>query len=358
MERLKKWMVLAALPGWGSVRVKKFVESSGSLDLAWNRAKNRVDGFSAAVEQIKKEIEFGEHCGDWSISWESAYYPVLWRSIVGAPVIVHGRGRKEAANSQIFAAIVGTRKCCEESSQRAHSISEMLSDRNWSVVSGLARGVDAAAHRGALFAKGTTLACLGHGLDRMYPAIHKTLANCIVNNGGALLSEFSRGSKIAPWQFAARNRLVVGLSEAVIVIESPLKGGAMVSAACAIESGRDLWVYRPKQWSSRWGGNQMLIRAYPDAAWSNPEELMLRMGLAVASRSSRAMNREKVPEALQPVWASLVGSSGKSLNQLMIEHEASREQMTRRLFLLELCGKIQRLPGGWYVPLLSGRRQG
>ena len=346
-------MVLAALPGWGSVRIKKWVASAGSLELAWEQAKRGVVGFSDTVERIEKVIHSGQTQGEWAISWESPCYPSSWRWIADAPLVVHGRGRKEACNSGPFAAIVGTRKCGEDAAQLALKISEMLVDRQWSVASGLAFGVDAAAHRGALFGNGTTVACLGHGLDRMYPSAHRLLADSIVKKGGALISEYLRESKTFPWQFAARNRLVVGLSEAVVMVESPLKGGAMVSATCAIESGRDLWVYCPKTWTPRWEGNRSLIQAYPETAWSAPEELMERMGLARDSRSSKSGDRENVPKALRPVWISLVGSKGKPIEQLMSEHNATRDQMAKRLFLLELCGKVQRLPGGWYVPIVS-----
>tara|TARA_B110000503_G_scaffold59986_1_gene95487 strand:+ start:1574 stop:2644 length:1071 start_codon:yes stop_codon:yes gene_type:complete len=355
MDRLKKWMTLAALPGWGSIRVKKYVASAGSLDLAWEKASHVTEGFWETAHQIEETMERACVRGDWSISWENPAYPVAWRSIADAPVAVHGRGRKDIVNAGTFAAIVGTRKCCEISAQLSFKVSGMLVERGWSIASGLAQGVDAAAHRGALFGNGTTVACLGHGLDRIYPACHSSLADSMVNREGALLTEYLPGSRTAPWHFAARNRLVVGISQALVLIESPIKGGAMVSAACAIDSGRDLWVYRPKHWTRRWEGNQALIEAYPETAWSDPEQLMDKMGLACSNQRRSNSNQEHVPEALRPLWLSLVGSSGKLLDQLMLEHSATRSQMTKRLFLLELCGLAQRLPGGWYVPLNSVR---
>jgi DNA processing protein len=357
MNRLRKWMTLAALPGWGSVRVKKFVASRGSLDGAWDYAAREVAGFSNAMTRIEQAIQMADDRGDWSISWEDPSYPARWRAMPDAPVVMHGRGRDDIGNSNPFVGIVGTRKCSELAANLAFKISGMLVKQGWSIASGLAHGVDAAAHRGALFEQGITVACLGHGLDRIYPNAHRRLAHSMVKNEGALLTEYLPGSQPAPWQFAARNRLVVGLSEALVMMESPKKGGAMVSAACAIESGQDLWVYQPKQWSRRWEGNQALIEAFPDTAWSDPEDLVGRMDRAIANRTPPKSKEAHVPEALRSVWLSLAGSSGKLLEQLMLEHQATREQMTRRLFLLELAGKVQRLPGGWYVPLVSARGQ-
>ena len=353
MERLKKWMTLAALPGWGAIRVKKTVASLGSLESAWNRAAITVDGFDQTMRRVEQAVACANDRGDWSISWEDPRYPSAWRSLADAPVVLHGRGRKDVGQVGPFAAVVGTRKCCEEAANVAFKISRMLTDQGWAIASGLARGIDAAAHRGALYENGTTVACLGHGLDRIYPIAHEKLAHSMIQGGGALLSEYLPGSLSAPWQFASRNRLVVGMSEALVLVQSPRKGGAMVSASCAIESGCDLWVYRPKTWGRRWEGNQNLIEAFPDAAWSDPEELMERMGLALSIRSRSTQEEMQVPFVLRPLWLSLIGTSGKLLDQLMLEHNLTREQTRKRLFLLELSGKVQRLPRGWYVPLVS-----
>lgn len=346
-------MTLAALPGWGTVRVKKAVSSLGSLDVAWERAAHSIGGFDQAARHVEEALSRTRERGDWSMSWEDPHYPAAWRAIADAPVVLHGRGRKDVAQAGPFAAIVGTRKCCEEAAKVAFRISRMLTNQGWAIASGLARGVDAAAHRGALYENGTTVACLGHGLDRIYPKAHEKLAHSMVQGGGALLSEYLPGSLSAPWQFASRNRLVVGMSEALVLIQSPRKGGAMVSASCAIDSGCDLWVYRPKRWGKRWEGNQNLIEAFPDAAWSDPEELMERMGLALSLRSRSVQEEMQVPPTLRLLWLSLVGTSGKLLDQLMLEHHLTHEQARKRLFLLELSGKVQRLPGGWYVPLVS-----
>ena len=102
-----------------------------------------------------------------------------------------------------------------------------------------------------------------------------------------------------------------------------------------------------------WEGNQNLIEAFPDTAWSHPEELMERMGLALSMRSRSTQEEMQVAPTLRPMWLSLVGTSGKLLDQLALEHNLTREQTQKRLFLLELSGKVQRLPGGWYVPLVS-----
>lgn len=351
MNRLQRWVTLGAMENWGPVRARQFVEAAGSLDRAWAKIRRHHAGFQSAYQKANSALDMQEKEGYWAISWEDPSYPRRWRTWRDAPLAIFGRGEKASWNHRKFVAIVGTRKCCEASARISFQTSQTLSQSGIGIASGLALGIDAAAHRGSLYNQGTTLACLGHGLDRMYPKRHQGLANAMVSNGGTLLTEHLMGTGPARWHFASRNRLVVGLSEAVVLIQSPAKGGAMISAELAVESGVDLWVYRPPDYAARWAGNWALLEAYPEAAWSHPEQLMQRLG--VFSKRAIADDEEALQKELRPLWRALIGTSGCQVEELARVLNESMEAIQGKLFMLELQGKVERLSGGWFVPLIS-----
>ena len=140
-------------------------------------------------------------------------------------------------------AIVGTRKASMSGMKAAFNFSKDLVASGYTVVSGLAMGIDTAAHSGALSSSGKTVAVLACGLDNLYPAVNKKLASSIIQNGGCIVSEYSPGETPLKWRFPARNRIISGLSEAVVVMESPVKSGALITADFALEQNRDLFFH-------------------------------------------------------------------------------------------------------------------
>ena len=130
------------------------------------------------------------------------------------------------------------------------------------------------AHRGACYGGGVTVACLGGPLRRFYPREHQKLAEKIIMQNGALITEHANDAEVYPWHFAARNRLIVGLAQALVLIQSPLRGGALISAQLALDSGVDCWVYRPdnvKETGERWAGNRKILEEFPDMGWHSME---------------------------------------------------------------------------------------
>jgi DNA processing protein len=175
------------------------------------------------------------------VSWRSPEYPPLLREIYDPPVLVYYLG--SLPNPELpLVAIVGTRKPSPKAAAQAFDIAKELAIQGISVVSGLALGIDAMAHRGNVEGRARSIAVLGSGLDRIYPSSNRGLAWRILETGGGLLSEYPPGTGPYKWNFPARNRIISGLSRGVLIIEAPQKSGALITAGFALEQNRELWV--------------------------------------------------------------------------------------------------------------------
>jgi DNA processing protein len=187
--------------------------------------------------------------------------PPLLRAIHDPPARLYVRGDPELEIlARPAAAIVGARTCSPYGAQVARTLARELAGAGVVVVSGLARGVDAEAHRGALDAGGTTVAVLGCGVDRDYPAAHAELARRIGDSGGLVVSEYEPGVEPAPWRFPARNRIIAGLCVATVVVEARERSGALITADFALEEGRDVLAVPGEITSALSAGTNALLR--------------------------------------------------------------------------------------------------
>ncbi len=205
------------------------------------REKWRPEEWAAGAERDLVWLDQSEENG---VVWRGCRdYPELLSSLshTRPPFLLYYRGRLSGL-SRRTAAVVGTRTPSRMGRQGAYRMGAELAARGWTVVSGLARGVDGAAHAGCRDAGGITAAVLGSGPDRIYPGEHRRLAGRILEQEGILLSEFCPGERPAAWHFPARNRIISGLSEAVLVAEAPRRSGALITADFALDQGRELAV--------------------------------------------------------------------------------------------------------------------
>ncbi len=175
------------------------------------------------------------------VAYGEAAYPPLLREIADPPTVLFYRGVLSDPEKPL-AAVVGTRLPSAEGARAAYEFGRDFGRSGIAVVSGLARGVDAMAHRGNADAGAPTVAVLGNGLDSVYPASNRELARRIIEGGGALLSEYLPGTAALKHHFPARNRIIAGLCRGMVVVEAPAKSGALISADFALDQGRDLWV--------------------------------------------------------------------------------------------------------------------
>jgi DNA processing protein len=215
-------------------------------------------------------------------STDSAYPPLL-KETVGGPALLYARGALPRPEDTCVA-IVGTRKATKEGMALARETGETLARKGIVVVSGLALGIDGAAHEGALRAGGRTAAVLANGLDSVYPRQHEQLAKRILEGGGCLISEYPEGTPSYPSQFLARNRIVSGLSVATVVIEAPLRSGSLATARNAIEQGREVFIFPGDTRNRNYAGSHALIRTGARLVTS-AEDILEDLGFASGESS-------------------------------------------------------------------------
>jgi len=175
------------------------------------------------------------------VSWNESDYPPLLREIYDPPSVIYYRGKLPNPQNPLLG-MVGTRKPSQQASEQAYKIAGNIGRFGVSVISGLALGIDAMSHRGNLISGAPGYAVLGSGIDEIYPSANRPLAKRILDSGGAVISEYPPGVPPSKWSFPARNRIIAALSRSVLIVEAPVKSGALITAAFALEQGKDLWV--------------------------------------------------------------------------------------------------------------------
>ena len=270
-ERLKYWLALTRLKG-----VKKKVLRSVLEELDGPRAifeetgeglKEIDKGLSKALavpvdwEAIEREFDTLETLGAEIITMDDPAYPTLLRSTFDPPFLFYALGSMDPAsiNQTATVAVVGTRNATHYGLRTTRRIAEELTRAGVAIISGMARGCDSAAHRGALDANGRTIAVLGTGIDIAYPVENRGLYEEIVDTG-LVISEFPTGSSPLPRNFPIRNRIISGLSLGVLVVEAPIRSGAMMTARLALESGREVFAVPGKIDSLKSAGTNKLIK--------------------------------------------------------------------------------------------------
>ncbi len=213
----------------------------------------------SARERSERRKEIVEVCARQEITlWEGTKIPYL-REIPDPPLVLYSRGRFVVEESARVA-VVGARRATEYGLRCALHFSHTLAEKGCTVVSGLARGVDTAAHRGAIKSGGKTWAVLGHGLDRIYPAENRGLAVQVLETGGALFSEYPPGVPPLPQHFPRRNRILSGLSQAVVVVQAALGSGSLITAHHALDQNRDVYVVPSRFDDVSFAGGHSLVQ--------------------------------------------------------------------------------------------------
>ena len=220
-----------------------------------------LTGESWTISQIRslaeKDSSTAVKLGIRIVSWRESSYPPLLREIFDPPALLFYRGLLPNPEKPLVA-VVGTRRPSSQASARAFFFGRELGEAGISVVSGLALGIDAMAHRGNIEGKAPTIAVLGSGVDQVYPPSNRTLARRILETGGCILSEYPPGTAPLKWNFHARNRIISALARGTVIVEAPEKSGALITARFALDQGRDLWVDSASIRSRRGGGTARL----------------------------------------------------------------------------------------------------
>jgi DNA processing protein len=304
------------------------------------RAASRLDD----ARRIRQEVAAA---GMLAVAWNAPEFPAALLTLGDAPPALWYRGSLDCLLAPAVA-IVGSRAATAVALEAASRMAAGLAALGITVVSGLARGVDSAAHRGAL-TTGRTVAVLGSGIDRIYPAEHRPLAREIAVNG-AVISEYPPGAPPLPFHFPMRNRLISGLSRAVVVIEAAEDSGSLITAACALEQGRDVMAVPGNVLSGRNRGGHALIRdgaAIVECA----EDVAAALGVSTSpvSGESTARTGGESTSSTDPVLRRMAAGELYDIDALAGVSGLDAPRLIARLVDLELKGLVRRAGGGRFV---------
>ena len=372
-ERLS-WLALALTPGLGPRRILRGVREVGSADEILHLPLTGLEALQfpaqavqfiadgKALDAANIELDSLQKSGASFLTHSDPDYPERLREIFDAPALLWIRG-DAALLARPSIAVVGTRHPTPYGSGMAEMLSRELAVRGMVILSGMARGVDTSAHKGAIAAKGKTIAVWGTGIDVIYPKENKSLAEQILANGGTIVSEFPIGTFPAPQNFPKRNRIISGMSLGVLVVEAGEHSGTRVTARCALEQNRDVFAVPGNVTTKNaWGPNTLIKQgAKLTATWEDVwEDLPSQVRLEIESEwelaskgqpAASLFEEAPLPPAETRVLSVLRHDEALQLDEIMekLEPELSSSEVFTALFELELAGRIKQLPGKNYV---------
>lgn len=368
------WLALALTPSLGPSRCRRLVEHFGSANAVFRASLTELEaaGLQAVAAQsiaLGKSAELAQEemvraasVGAQILTLDDPAYPPLLKQIYDPPVALYVRGDPEILSIPGIG-VVGTRHPTPYGLGMAERLACDLSARGIIIISGMARGVDTAAHRGALAAKAKTAAVFGTGIDVYYPRENSRLAEQILALGGALVTEFPVGSFAAPQNFPIRNRIISGMSVGVLVVEAGEYSGTRITARCALEQNREVFAV-PGNVTNRnsWGPNTLIKQgAKLTATWEDiwedlPTDVRLKLEADRSSATEPGATASLFPsEAMPPherkVLAVLKADESTQIDDIVerLEGVMSSSEIFAALFELELAGKIRQMPGKNFV---------
>ena len=374
---IEKWLKLIRAEGVGPVTFGKLLEYFDSVDKVLGASVSelkKVDGIGfKTAEQIVRsrdkfeseaELELAEKLGVWLVHFDDKRYPPVLKGIYDPPPVLYVKGSIDRADN-LSMAIVGSRRCSLYGQEQASRFSHLLSSAGFTICSGMARGIDTAAHQGALSAEGRTIAVQGCGLGNIFPPENEKLFE-LISESGACVSELPLGYEPLSENFPARNRIIAGLSLGTIVIEASMRSGALLTARAALESGREVMAVPGKIDSPLSKGSNRLIK---DGARlvESVEDVMESLGYIgeqVGGHVSREAGKavEKVEGSLFDVDVSQLKLSDAErliydcldkeplhIEQIIGEADLSPGSINAGLISLRLKGLIRQLPGNLFL---------
>ena len=355
-EELGAWLRLLEAPGVGRESARKLLAAFGSPQavLAAPMAALREVAGTSIVKALTTASPALETLIETTLNWLAAetdvprslialgepLFPAALLHAADPPLLLYAQGNTALLNGQSLA-VVGSRNPTRQGTDNARSFSAELSHAGLTIVSGLALGIDAAAHEGGLEGAASTIAVVGTGLDRVYPKRHLALAHRIAKNG-LIVSEYSLGTPPLPANFPNRNRIIAGLSRATLVVEAALKSGSLITARLASESGRDVFAIPGSIHSPQSRGCHALIKQGAKLV-ETAQDILEEFQPARAATKSATPQGTLDPDE-DPVLAAL-GFDPATIDALIARTDWSAAALSVHLLELELSGRIARLPG-------------
>jgi DNA processing protein len=370
-QELAHWLVIRRIPGLGPRRFAALLQHEKSLSNCFSGGAPRKDfllwcegngiaPFEPDWKGVEKDLSWAEQDQNQVFTCQDARYPYLLKEIAQAPPILFVKGKCEVLGQRQLA-IVGTRQPSVQGRENAYQFGYALSQQGLAITSGLALGIDAASHEGAIAAGGVTIAVLGNSLESVYPAKHRQLAQSIIEQG-ALVSEFPIGTPPKPENFPQRNRIISGLSLGVLVVESALKSGSLITANYALDQGREIFALPGSIHNPMAKGCHQLIRQGAKCV-ENCEHILEELSLfsSFPAKPQPVMSvrslvspqvKEELPIAMKQLLAHITEVC-TPIDSVVDRTGLTVTEVSSMLLALEMQGVVASVPGG-YVRVGTG----
>jgi DNA processing protein len=357
-SQLAAWLRLQQAPGLGFMTAHRLLSALGSPEAVFDADGPLLQGLvgdklarvllappsAATLALIEKTIAWAEADGNHLLTLADEAYPQLLLEIPDPPLLLYAKGRIVLLN-QASLAIVGSRNASAQGAAHARQFAQALSAAGLTIVSGLALGIDTAAHEGALLDGGATVAVIGTGADIVYPSRNHALAHRIAEHG-CIVSEYALGTPALPANFPRRNRIISGLARGTLVVEAAAQSGSLITARLAAEQGRDVYAIPGSIQSPLARGCHDLIRQGARLV-ENAHDILCDFSSLQAQAPALQTHAER-PDSDHPDndLLKIIGYDPVSLNVLAARAGLDTATMSARLLTLEIDGQVERLAGG------------
>ena len=362
---LAGWLQLTLTPGLGAATIRDLLSQFGLPEKVLAAKRTELARFAnaealqalqseAVAKAVERALAWLAQPGNAVVTLADASYPRLLLEIPDPPPLLYCRGRIELLNRPALA-LVGSRNATAQGIGNAEQFARSFATAGLTIVSGMAQGIDAAAHRGGLAGEGSTIAVLGTGVDIAYPQSNASLAAEIAVNG-LLLSEFPLGMKAFAHNFPRRNRLISGLAQGCLVIEAALASGSLITARAAAEQGREVFAVPGSIHSPLSKGCHALIKSGAKLAESAEDVLselaaFRRTGFASTRAPASAPGLSRSTGGADEPLLEYMGFDPVDVDSLCARAGLPAEKVSAELLRLELAGRVAVLPGGLYQRL-------
>ncbi len=356
-EELKYWLWWNRVPGIGPTRFYKLLEEFGSMKGAWLAGEDKLGliigakalaGYRTIRDEWDPDLELkkAEHFGFQIFCFVDSDYPANLKRIPDPPPVLYGWGSFEYGDD-IAVAIVGTRNPTPVGAFTAKELGSQLCNQGLTIISGMARGIDSEAHRGALEAKGRTIAVLGSGLDMPYPIENELLMEKIAGQG-IVISEFPLGTEPYAKNFPARNRIISGLSLGVVVVEAAQDSGSLITAGFALEQGRDVFAVPGNIENDRSKGPHKLIRQGAKLV-ENYQDILSELAIPQLSKAELKAADNQVLNEMEQKIIAVMSREPLHIDQILRLAALTPATVSSTLTQLEIRGLVKRYPGQLYL---------
>jgi len=357
MEDKRYWVGFTLVKGIGSVRLQSLLNYFGDAESAWKASPIEMvsAGISARLAERVVQVRSSVNLDDYMarvekdairiLTWDDAEYPAHLKEIDQPPPVLYLRGEL-TADDDWAVGIVGTRAVTSYGRQVTEDLASALAQNGVTVVSGLARGVDGVAHNAALKAGGRTLAVLGSGVDKIYPPEHRQMAEKITQRG-AVISDYAPGTAPDSANFPPRNRIISGLSMAVVVVEAGDTSGALITAEFAVNQAREVFAVPGMLYAPQSKGTNRLI-ANGARVYLNPKDVLEALDLT-RNVERREIRRAVPADATEAALLAALSAEPAHVDELRSRLELPIEKISAALTMMELKGMVRQVGGMNYV---------